>query len=242
MVCRCRAVQSSGNRSSTSGRASASTMKRLVAQVAQRASRKLTVPRSPQCRSSSTSSTGCAAHSAVSQSSNARRMPSPISWGLARAVRSGLAPLVREPHVGDLAEELGDPTRGLAIDVAGHARAPAFRCRASSGSPSTMPAVAPDGAGEHREGGPGAHRVHAAEQHLGAIGLALHPLDQLLPQPRLSDARRADDQHRGGRRLGDRAGVEVGQHRHLAPAADERRSPFRAADARRRSSPARARR
>ena len=49
-------------------------------------SRKLTVPRSPQCRSSSTSRIGWAAHSASSQSSNARRMPpSPIQLEGCRA-------------------------------------------------------------------------------------------------------------------------------------------------------------
>ena len=63
--------------------------------------------------------------------------------------------------------------------------------------------------------------VWVAGEDLGALGLALHPVQQLLPQPRLADAGRAHHQDRRGGRLGGRGGVEVGQHRHLAPAPHE---------------------
>ena len=81
ITCGARARHSAGNCSSTSGRASASTMSGRSRRLRSAASTKLTVGRSPQCRSSSTSSTGAAAHSAASQSSHARRIGSPISCG-----------------------------------------------------------------------------------------------------------------------------------------------------------------
>ena len=189
ITCGARACQSSGNCSSTSGRASASTMKRWSRRLRSAASTKLTVPRSPQCRSSSTSSTGCAAHSAASQSSQARRMASPISCGLARAARSASLCVVGERNVGDLAQERGRRARARRDRRGGRRARPACRACVSIGLALVDAGRAPDRAPQHRERRARAQRIAAAEQHLAAVGLALHPVDELLAQARLADAR-----------------------------------------------------
>ena len=140
IVCRWRAIHRSGKRSSTSGRASASTMNGWSCRLRSALSRKLTVPRSPQCRSSSTSSTGCAAHSAISQSSNARRMPSPISCGLARAARSA-SRCVSSKRTSAISPRNSVTRSRISRGTCRPIRAASFSRRASSGSPSRTPAA-----------------------------------------------------------------------------------------------------
>ena len=148
-------------------------------------------------------------------------MASPISCGLARAARSASLSLVGERDAGDLAEERGHARARVAGDVAGR------RARAASRAALERLAVvdaggAPDRAPEHPERRARAQRVAGAEQDLarGRGWRCTHSTNSWrrrdLPTPAAPD-----DQHRARHRLGQRAGVQVVEHRQLALAADE---------------------
>ena len=96
---------------------------------------------SPQCRSSRRAARAGRAHSAVSQSSHAARMASPMSVGVGPRGASTAPGRHREGRAGHLAEEGGHARRDRALDVAAQARASFSRRASSSGSPPRMPAA-----------------------------------------------------------------------------------------------------
>ena len=69
----------------------------------------------------------------------------------------------------------------------------------------------------------GAKRIAAAEPDLERLAAIVDPLAELVPHPRLADARGPGHEHRARHRLGDALVIEPDEHAELAVAADTRR-------------------
>ena len=149
--------------------------------------------RSPQCRSSSTSRTGCAAASAATKSSQARRIWSPMSMRV--SARGAELTLSSSGNGAPMSSPRNSATRAPSSPSRRGAptRARSLRWRTSIGSPSRMPDGAAERRRDHAERRAGAHGIAAADPDLDPLAARREPREELVAEPRLPKPGRAGD-------------------------------------------------